>query len=311
MNKEEKPKKKLIKVEGYKSTYSRKPQSVTFSLVSKTNEGRKQIMPFLTCRDHLNDALHSRMHKNSCCVYTHGEDLPIDLDKLRLLIGRCFDNKESCEKFKENIFSAKRLLNLYEDTAGWDRSKITTVNHSIIKYNAWLLTGPKEWVSYPNLLSLITLIFRIIGNYGPIKFSNNEEAEKWFYDLINDYEMGRVKSPIFQYDSDLSNYLPKCWDKLHMIMKYHKEIFTEPAEKIFKSDMYIHSAGGIVQLCLSNTSSTILDKNMQVVYERFKKEKYKTMESDGSVYKVKSEFIEMKKKEDEQNKIIYAAKTIW
>jgi len=304
-------KKQLIKIEGYDTVYKQKPHTISFSLVCRTPEGRKQAMEFTTCRDYLNDALHSRIHEGSCSVYKHGDNPPIDLDKLRLLIGRCFDNDESRNKFKENIFSAKRLLNSYEDAAGWDRSRITTVKHSIIEYNSWLITGPKEWVAYSNLLSIITLIFRIIGNYGPIEFSNNEDAEKWFYDLMTSYEGERRDSAIFQHDSDLSTYLPACWDKLYMIMKHYKEIFTEPMNLIFTPKMSVHSGGGIAQLCLFNTSNISLDNNMRAVYERFKEEKYKTMESDGTVYKLKSEFAEQKKEEDKQNRATYNAKITW
>jgi len=311
MNKKEKTKKKLIRIEGFKSAYEQKPQSISFSLVSKTAEGRKQATKFLTCRDHLSDALHSRVHEKKCSIYNHGSNPPIDLDKLRLLIGRYFDNKESREKFKENIFSAKRLLNFYEEVAGWDKSKITTVKHSVIDYNAWLITGPKEWVSYPNLLSIITLIFRIIGNHGPIKFSNNEDVERWFYNLMQEYEKGRKKSSIFQYDCDLSEYLPTCWDKLYMIMKHHKEIFTKPIEETFRADMHIHAYGGIVQLCRFNTSNEVLDQNMRNLYEKFKYKKYKTIANDGTAYKLNSEFVTQKKAEDAQNKIALGARAIW
>jgi len=45
MSKEKK--KKLIRIEGFKTTYEQKPQSITFALVSKTPEGRKQATKFL------------------------------------------------------------------------------------------------------------------------------------------------------------------------------------------------------------------------------------------------------------------------
>jgi len=311
MSEEKLKKKKLIRIEGFNTTYTQKPQSISFALVSKTPGGRKQATKFLACRDYLNDAIHSRVHKGKCCVYDYVSDPTIDLDKMRLLIGRYFDNKKSREKLKENIFSAKRLLNFYEEAAGWDKSKITTVKHSVIDFNAWLITGPKEWVAYTNLLSVVTLIFRIIGNHGPIKFSNNEDVEKWFYDLSQRYENERKSSQIFQYDSDLSEYLPHCWDKLYMIMKHHKEIFTMPLEKMFKADMHVHGWGGVVQLCKCDTKNKVIDNNMSNVYEKFKQEKYKTIESDGTTYKLHPEFVEEKKVEEKRNRVTFDAKTIW
>jgi len=303
-------KKQLIKIKGFNTTYEQKPQSIAFALVSKTSEGRRQATKFLCCRDHLNDAIHARVHEKHCSVYDYDINPVIDLDKMRLLIGRYFDNDDSRNKFKENIFSAKRLLNFYEDVAGWDRSKITTVKHSVIDYNAWLLTGPKEWVEHTNLLSIVTLIFRIIGNHGPIKFSNNEDVEKWFCKLIKGYEEERRDSVIFQYDSDLSKYLPVCWDKLYMTVKHHKEIFTLPLKDTFKAGMYLHGHGGIVQLCCFDTNSTTLDRNMSDVYEKFIREKYKIMKSDGVVHRIKSEFVEQKKIEDAKNRTTFGVKAI-
>jgi len=307
MSEDKKEKKKLIKVEGYPSTYDQKPQTITFSLVSKTEKGRKQALKFMSCRDYLSDAIHAKVHNKTHTMYSPEKDPAIDLDKLRLLIGRHFGsvgNKETRKKFVDNIFSAKRLLNFYEDVAGWERSKITTVNHSILKYDAWLITGPRGWVQYTNLLSIITLIFRVIANYGPIEFKNNEDVEKWFYNLVQEYNNERMKSTIFQYDGDLSNYLPPCWDKFYMIMKYHKEIFTLPMEKIFGPEISIHGVGGIVSLCNFNTHSKMLDDNMRKIYAKFKEEKYKTMESDGSFHRLHDQFVEQKKLEDEKNRVL-------
>jgi hypothetical protein len=312
MTEKKKEKKKLVKVEGFNSgAYRQKPRSIAFSLVSNPADGRKQVMCFQTCRDYLSDALHAHIHNGGNGVYKPGKNPSIDTDKLRLLIGRHFDNDKARDKFVENIFSAKRLLNFYEDVAGWNRSKITTVNHSDLKYDAWLITGPKEWVQYTNLLSIITLIFRIIGNYGPIEFSNNEDVEKWFYKLVEQYSRDQAKSSVFQYDGDLSSYLPVCWDKFYMIMKHHKEIFTLPMEKIFPADTGVHGVGGVVSLCKFSTGSKILDKNMKELYARFKREKYRTMKSDGKFFRLKEEFSTQKKLEDEENRIKAGVNSIW
>ena len=301
MSEDKKEKKKLIKIEAYPSAYSQKPQTISFSLVAKTKESRKQALSFVSCRDYLSDAIHAKIHNKKHSMYKPETDPEIDLTKLRLLIGRYFDGNAGREKFVKNIFSAKKLLNFYEDVAGWSKSKITTVNHSVLKYDAWLITGPEEWVQYSNLLSIITLMFRVIANYGPIDFENNEDVEDWFYGLIDNYNEDRRKSAIFQYDSDLTNYLPPCWDKFYMIMKYHKEIFTLPMGKIFGPEISVHGVGGIVSLCRFDTKNETLDNNMKKVYKKFKKEKYKNMESDGSFYKLKDEFEEQKFLEDKEN----------
>lgn len=310
MVEEKKEKKRLIRVKGYDMEYRQIPQSISFSLVAKTAEERKQALKFVTCRDYLSDALHSRIHDRNSGVYNPSRDPIIDLDKLRLLIGRHFDDAKARERFVENIFSAKRLLNLYEEIAGWSQSKITTVKHSSLKYNTWLITGPKEWISYPNLLSIITLTFRIIANHGPIEFSNNEDVEKWFYTLVENYNREREDATVFHYDKDLSDHLPYCWDKFYVVMKYYKDIFTEPVEKLYPINAHIHASGGIVQLCNFATGNEILDSNMRKIYDEFKEEKYKTMGSDGTVYRLASEFSKYKEIEDEQNRIKFGVQNL-
>lgn len=311
MTEEKKEKKQLVKVESFNTGYTQKPQSISFALVSNPASGRKQVMGFQNCRDYLSDALHAHIHNSDRSVYRPGTNPSIDLDKLRLLIGRHFNDDKARKKFVENIFSAKRLLNFYEDVADWKRSKITTVNHSTLKYDAWLITGPKEWVQYTNLLSITTLLFRIIGNHGPIKFSNNGDIERWFYNLIEQYIEDKNNSHVFHYDSDLSSYLPHCWDKFYMIMKHHKEIFTLPLDKIFPAGVLVHGAGGIVSLCKFCTDNKTLDTNMLEVYKKFKKEKYKKRESDNEFYRIEEEFIEQKKLEDEENRIRAGVNSIW
>ncbi len=265
-------KKQLVKVEAYIRSPYRISESTQFSLITHPDKGRKQVGNFLPCRDHVNDLLRNFVHKKTSSVYSYGENPPVDMDKLRLLIGRSFSNEEDREQFRNNIFSAKRLLNFYEKVAEWEQSKITTVNHSTMKYNAWLVTGPKEWLSYSQLTSMITLIFRIIGNYGPIEFSNNKDVERWFYNLIEQYKE-KVESGIYRQDNDLAHYLPHCWNKFYMIMKHNKEIFTQPIEIAYPADGEFHSYGGITQLCRFDTLNATLDENMGKVCREYQERK--------------------------------------
>jgi len=298
MTKESSPKRKqLVKVRGYGSDMYGSYKT-RFSLITHPDEGRKQVGHFLPCRDHINDSLRNFIHKRTAdsSIYSYGQNPPIDMDRLRLLIGKSFDDEGSREIFKNNIFSAKRLLNFYEKVAGWKQSKITTVNHSKMKYNVWLVSGPKEWLSYSQLTSMVTLIFRIIGHYGPIEFSNNEDIERWFYNLMEQYRE-EIKSGIYEQSCDLGSYLPHCWDKFYMVMKHNKEIFTQPIKTAYPAEGEFHAYGGITQLCKFHTLNKTLDENMKRIYSCFIESKYRNFIKDGTTHKIYEEYQERKQKE--------------
>ena len=301
---EKESKKQLLKIKAYGSDMYQS-YLTRFSLITNPDEGRKQVGSFLSCRDHVNDSLRNFVHKKSnSTIYSYGSNPPIDMNKLRLLINKNFETEEYREIFRNNIFSAKRLLNFYEKIAGWGQSKITTVNHSEFKYNVWLITGPKEWLSYSNLTSMITLLLRIIGRHGPIEFSNNEDVERWFCNLMEKYQ-GEVRSGIYNLDSDIDSLLPHCWDKFYMIMKYNEEIFTQPIEEAYPARGEFHGYGGISQLCKFNTLNKILDANMNKVYDNFIKTKYANFNKDGTTHKLQGEYEAMKREEKKisENKI--------
>ena len=303
MEKESK-KKQLLKIKGY-GTDMYQSYRTRFSLITNPDEGRKQVGSFLSCRDHVNDSLRNFVHKKlNSTIYSYGSNPPIDMNKLRLLINKNFESADDREVFRSNIFSAKRLLNFYEKTAGWGQSKITTVNHSEFKYNVWLITGPKEWLSYSNLISMITLLFRIIGQHGPIEFSNNEDVERWFCNLMDKYQ-GEVRSGIYNLDGDLDNLLPYCWDKFYMIMKHNEEIFTQPIEEAYPVRGEFHGYGGISQLCKFNTLNKTLDANMKKVYDNFIKTKYANFNKDGTAYKLQEGYERVRREERKisENKI--------
>ena len=266
--------KKLIRVEGIDSSPYSSGGAICFAFMSNPNSknGRKQATGFLTCRDHVNDTLRAVVHGHT------GYNLfssNVDMSKLRLLIHRdCGKTKKAKQEFKEKIFSAKRLLNFYENVAGWDKpSKITTVKmEGGSAKHVWLVTGPAEWLSYSQLTSMVTLIFRSIGKYGPIEFHDINTIEEWFEDVLARYEEDKA-SGTYKYDPDLENYLKESYQKFHMLMKYHKEIFTQPLEEAYPAEGSVHGQGGIYQLCNFNTENKILDANMLETWKKYKNER--------------------------------------
>ena len=263
--------KKLLRIVGGKdSVYS--SNAIKFALVSKPEGGvRKQVTPFYSCRDYINDTLRACVHGMVNDSYYAKE---VDLTKLRLLIGKSCKNREERYEFKEKIFSAKRLLNFYENVAGWESpSVIATVrmeggNTKI----AWLLTGPEEWLRYSHLTSMVTLLFRIISKHGPIEFTDLNSIEEWFEELIAKFK-DNSKSGVSHIDWDVNSYLPNIYKKLNMLMKYHKELFIDPPEKAYPKEGSVHGSGGINSLCSFSSGVPALNKRMGVVWEKYERER--------------------------------------
>jgi hypothetical protein len=277
--------KKLIRVEPYvdKREGLYVSNKIKFALMAKSKSVRKQVAKFCTCRDYISDILRARAHgKSFSGFYKHDPkgEFAVDMSRLRLLVGRDdLDAKEE-KDFRRKIFSAKRLINLYENEGGWSKSSVITTikfkenEDTGRKTSAWLLTGPKEWLAYSQLVSMITLIFRIASNHGPIEFNDNNSAEKWFYKLILKQQANRADK-IYRYDSDVASYLPHCWDKFYMIATEYDKIFTQPMEEAYPLTGEVHASGGVYHLCSFNTNNKVLDGNMKKVYEKYSKAREK------------------------------------
>lgn len=274
-------KKKLIRIDDWASSASVYTSAgILFSFVTKAKDAedmitRKQATQFFSCRDHVNDALRAHVHQRRNGVYDFGTNPPIDMEKMRLLIRKDCE-KDQFDMYRERFFSAKRLLNFYEKAANWPLSKITTVKLKRKKdAAAWLITGPKQWVSYSQLMSMVTLIFRVIGGYGPIEFVDNDDIERWFGRLIEKYDED-VESGIFQQDADLNTYLSHSVDKFHMLVTRYDDIFTQPVDEAYPVEGNVHSAGGIYHLCsFQSSANPTLDKNMKDVWEDYCLQKQK------------------------------------
>lgn len=204
-------KKKLIRVEGLGSSNPYAISSMNFSFVSSPADGRRQVCGIMTCRENVNSAVWSALNEQTTSYY-NVENPDMDFTKLRLLMVHDADRVDD---FKRRLFNGKAALNLLEGLAGWKKSTITTVKHSNYK-NAWLLTGPEEWMSQPQLLSLATWVLRLAGFKGPLNVDSYDHLEKSFFD-IQQKDNG---------NSDSRTYCKEFWNKAFVLVKYHKEIFT-------------------------------------------------------------------------------------
>lgn len=253
-------KRKLVKVEGVSSAYKNTYAKIGFSLTSSPKTGRKQCFPFVSCKDHLHDAVKSNIHKSN--TY-YGLKADVDTAKLRLLMTKTFSPPNSDGQilaWKKKLFAGKAILNFYEKKAGWKPSTITTVNHSIDD-NVWLMTGPKEWMSSPHLLSMVALIMRVsIKENKPITFRNEKE-------LVSEWER------ISRSNEGDCRYIKNCHRYFPMLMKEYNRLFIDDIKTAYnKSHSLFHTAGGIDSLCVgNNTPAGDLRKRFDEMKKKYKK----------------------------------------
>ena len=218
----ESEKKKLIRIEcPQDNTEHYEYTNMNFTFVSSPENGRTQCSKLMSCRENVNKAV-----ANSMAAGDTGRKDRIDFEKLRLLIVKSV--KDDYDDFKMKLFSGKALLNRYEEKVGWKPSKITTVKHKCHK-NAWLLTGPKEWMSQPQLLAIATIFMRIMSVHGPLEVDTFEEAEDSLKKLYADYT--KAKSTLkegenFTYYPDIENYL-NYLDDIRIMVTNSEEIFAK------------------------------------------------------------------------------------
>lgn len=256
----EKETKKLPRVEGT-WTQSQSPYNsrLAFSLVSSPKNGRKQCITLVTCRDFIHDSIRDHVNDTRESSYYHpGVNPSIDMDKMRLLVSIAGDP----EITKRSLFSGKRVLNIYENLAGWKPSVISTVKHNQYK-NAWLITGPKEWMNYSAMLSMVTLILRVSVNHGPIEATNIEELSAWWKNLIE-----KPPSPY----GDI-NYIVTTHDKFRILVEHYDKIFIKGYEEAYPKNTRVpfHGGGGIVSLCTYTSGLGELDERFKKIVKKYSK----------------------------------------
>ena len=194
-----------------------------FCFVSGPDTGRVQVTNLATCREYVNKNVMISLNRS---LFSESElpktDQIVDLSQLRLLIVTDPDDRDF-DKFKNRLFSGKSALNTIESIAGWEKSKITTVKHDFYT-NAWLITGPKEWMSQPQLLSVATWIIRLSADYGPL---NTESYDALEASLYNIYVREHGKDSSKRGYGDSTSFVNKFWNRLYVMVKSHKDIFKD------------------------------------------------------------------------------------
>lgn len=224
------------------SQYGASVSKVSFAFVNKVGPKRIQVTRIHGCRDYLHEDVRDSIRNKNIP--------PIDTDRLRLLV---LTNIEDVELYRKNLFTAKKVLAMYEKMAGWkNRSKIATVGNDLSSH-VWLITGPKEWMSSPHLISMATLILRVGINSGPLPSSEKEIVKKW-------KEISNSKT--FMYDG---LYISECYKYFPILMKNYNQLFTLEQLEAFAVG---HGNGGIVSLCQGKSPISKLNTNLQKLYRR-------------------------------------------
>jgi hypothetical protein len=229
-------KKELIKINRHKNDNrhvgARIPlrDGMNFAFATAPKFGvRTQVTAVTSCREILCDRF-----GNSFRI----DDEPkIDTEKMRLLvIGVLGADKE---EHKEKLFSGKAALNLLESINKWPESKIATVNHEIYE-DAWLITGPKEWISCPQMLSIATWILRLCAKYGPAETENLEDFKKWLDNIAEQ----RPRDSYGYVHSDISTDLEFIKDKLFTLIESYDEVFAPfSMESVWRIEDAYHNFG--------------------------------------------------------------------
>jgi hypothetical protein len=257
--------KEVVKVDGNGSSMYSLSTRLSFSLLSSLKDGRKQILGLDTCRDWINDCLISFfniMAGNSGSHYWKITDPPVDTTRLRLLIAKSLLDNETAEGLHNKMRAVKRIINMYEEIAGFKKkSVLRRVEHSDLKVkHCWVLIGPSEWLKSSHLVSMITLITRIIVvNNGFENLRNIKEVEKKFEDLSRNRD---------RYTDN--TYLSIAWPKFRMLMTYYNEIFRSRPTDFWYPPSKVndwHSYGGIVSLCNFETDVPHIDELIKNSWE--------------------------------------------
>lgn len=236
-----------------------------FAFLSSPKDGSKQCHPFVLCRDFLHDAARCVLQKNSCQIYgfryAHGENPPVDMKKMRMMVTKKNMKKVDENTFLERMKHGLKIVQHYETIADWTKSKLVRIKDD--KYpNVWLFVGPSGWMKSPFLISMYTFLIRLGDKYETIsKFNTTEELVQKLE------EISKLKKK--DGDNDIT-YIKQCFDKMHLIMEQVDNLFlsngTAKQDPIYTSDEIgldsFHNYCGIWNLCKATSPDKELNKKI-------------------------------------------------
>lgn len=213
--------KKLIVIK--KTQYTRetyRPSSgLNFAFVLKKDDDRIQASGLLSCREYMCKTFYAHLKGVDGPATVYGKDVPVDTEKLRIML---LTGKDYFESYRTNLFTAKAALNVIEEMAEFTEKSVITTANSELYGKVLLLTGSKEWVSCPQLFSLMLLILRLSTSYDGIDTSSFDAVEE---------SLRRISNICSSERNGDANTMSVLWDKVYPLTKFRKEIFGEDTMK--------------------------------------------------------------------------------
>lgn len=264
--------------------------NIAFSIVSTPANGLRQCFKLLTCRDYVHEAVRASVHNDTRLSHHHDpeSDPPVNMNKLRLLV---VNGKPGIDykTFTRGISDVVKTLNFYGSVAGF-KGKVFALPADVEKVysKAYLLVGPKEWISSPYLLSMVTLLVRISVVFGPIDFEDNDALEQKYEDILSEYGNEYIANA----DEDAygfidrmmgppdMQYLKICRKKFHLLMKNHERLFVNPISMAYPPPMpffrhEFHSRGGITSLCSFGSYDVTIGRRFREIVFRKREEEFR------------------------------------
>ena len=219
-----KSKEKIIKKYKKKVVWYEKRQSLNqiyssglaFAFVSQKN---KQVIPFVLCRDFLQDAIQGFLIGSKRTIYGFHydptEDEPIVVDQTRLLVSNSTDSK-----LAEKIPACLDFLNQIERKLRIPLTRVRECNDPPKKYarsGVWYFEGGGRWIKSPPMISLYTLLIRV----GLV-----HAVGEPFMTTVDKVATGTIKG-----------YMSEDRDRLNQGMKGIKRILEKGDRKIFCKDI--------------------------------------------------------------------------
>jgi len=211
------------------------------------------------------EVLATRVYEQVTKTEDRPRKVPIDMDTLRLLIVASKNGVIPTEDVKKRIFLAKRIMNLIEDYAGWEKSTISTVIHTEIdrdNYCSFLFTGPKEYVRYPQVMSLMCLIFRVAFNGMKLEYDSIDA----FIDGVFNWPsaMEEIKDVLDhnQVIIDIA-YLKEIVKHLKVLLNKFYDVFEGKFEDYYSEDYSkFNGYGGMTSLINGDSGNPPLNKRL-------------------------------------------------
>lgn len=221
---------------------------------------KQQITQLHPCREILAAHIYGQV------AIKESRKVKIDTDAFRIIITALRRGGLSVEETRKRLFSAKRVMNLIENFAGWENSTISTVVHTAVRndsFNSFLFTGPKEYVRYPQMLSLVTLIFRASFNGLQLKTESLDE----FIDgvISTETDTGYVSEVDVNRGSLVNDilYLKEVMPHLKGLLAAFYKVFEGKYENYYpKDNNEFVGYGGITALIRCETGNAPLHKRL-------------------------------------------------